>query len=322
MAGLGRMLAGVAAIALLGTGPASATGEPAAKAPQPADLSGLTVTAPRKPTPLVNPTSQFVRNHVPENRAGQLSRFRDKVCVNVVGLPAAYDAFIAKRIVKLAAQVAAPIDHSARCTPNVNVIFSPNPQAQLVDIAKRREILMGFHWVAQMKQLATFDRPIQSWYVTRSVGTDGQSVLELNHGSTFMDGGPGAPPVSVGGTVVGRAGSRLGTDMSSELVHSLILVDANKVADAKIGAVADYVTLLALSRWQGLERCNAVPTILNLMADDCAEDAPEMATPSDLALLSALYAVDAREAGSQQRMSIASRMQTALEKDPSNGAHR
>ena len=291
-----------------GPGRPWATGEPAARASRPADLSGLTVTAPQKPTPLVNPASQFVRSHVPENRAGQLSRFRDKVCVNVVGLPAAYDAFIAKRILKLVAQVAAPIDHSARCTPNVNVIFSPNPQAQLDDIAKRREILMGFHWLAQMTQLATFDRPIQSWYLTRSVGTDGRSVLELNHGSTFMDGGPGAPPVSIGGTVVGRAGSRLGDDQSSELVHSLILVDANKVAEAKIGAVADYIALLALSRWQGLERCNTVPTILNLMADGCAEAPPETATPSDLALLSALYAVDPRETGSQQRMSIATRM--------------
>ena len=47
--------------------------------------------------------------------------------------------------------------------------------------------------------------------------------------------------------------------MSTELVHSLILADANKVADEKIGAVADYVAVLALARWQGLERCNAHP---------------------------------------------------------------
>ena len=57
--------------------------------------------------------------------------------------------------------------------------------------------------------------------------------------------------------------------MSAEVVHSLIIADANKVADEKIGAVADYIAVLALARWQGLERCNAIPTILNLMADGC-----------------------------------------------------
>src|SRR6185503_3746536 len=142
---------------------------------------------------------------------------------------------------------------------------------------------------------------------------DGQDILELNHGSTFMDpGGPGAP-VSVGGSIKGRAGSRLGTDQSSELVHSLILVDARKVANLRIGAVADYIAVLALSRWQGLARCNAVSTLLNLLADDCA-DAPEAATEGDLGLLSALYALDPREAGDQQRFTLAARMREELKK--------
>lgn len=302
----------LAAIAL-SAGAASAHAPPAADPPGPSStVSGVTVTAPEKPDPLVDKTTQFVRQHVPENRGGQLSRFRDKICVRVIGLPPAYGAFIARRVVEVATAAHAPVDRAAGCTPNVNVIFSPNPQAQLDDIAKRREILFGFHWVAQTKQLTTFDRPIQSWYLTRSMGTDGQTVLELNHGSTFMDAGPGAPPENIGGTITGKAGSRLGTDQSSELVHSLILVDAHKVADARIGAVADYIAVLALSRWQGLERCNSASTILNLMADGCdADSRPDAATEGDLALLKALYAVNPRESGSQQRASIASAIRKA-----------
>ncbi len=198
MAKLGPAVAGLLGVAMLAAAAptwASRSEPPAKVKPTSDTASGVTVTAPKKPDQLVDKTAQFVRSRVLENRAGQLSRFRDKICVNVIGLPAAYDAFIAKRMVKLAIQVEAPIVHSVKCTPNVNVIFSPNPQAQLDDIAKRREILMGFHWVAQMKRLASFERPIQSWYLTRSVGTDRQSVLELNHGSTFMDVGPGAQAV-------------------------------------------------------------------------------------------------------------------------------
>ena len=304
MARSAAVLAGITGAALVAAGPAFAQAKAAAP---PTDVGGVTVTAEKK-HPLVDKTTQFVRSHVPENRAGQLSRFRDKICVNVVGLPSAYTAFIAKAVVKVATEVRAPVDHSLKCTPNVNVIFTPNPQAQLDDIAKRREILFGFHWAAQLKQLATFERPIQSWYLTRSVGTDGQSVLELNHGSAFQDAGPGAPPANIGGTVTGRPGSRLGDDMSSELVHSLILVDADKVSNLKIGAVADYIALLALSRWQGLERCNSFATILNLMADGCADAAPETVTASDMGLLTALYTANPRQSGTQQRAEIADRM--------------
>ena len=312
MTRISAILAGAAAWALLASGPALAQSAPPATA-KPADVSGVTVTAEKK-DPLVDKATQFVRGHVPENRGGQIARFRDDICVNVVGLPAAYTAFIAKQVVKLATQVKAPVDRRARCTPNVNVIFTPNPQAQLDDIARRRDLLLGFGWASQMKKLATFERPIQSWYLTRSVGTDGQSVLELNHGSTFQDAGPGNAPDNVGGSITGRAGSRLGADTSSELVHALILVDANRVANLKIGAVADYIALLALSRWQGLARCNGFSTILNLMADGCA-DAPETVSESDLGLLKALYAVNPREAGVQQRAEMAQRM-TARPADP------
>jgi hypothetical protein len=95
--------------------------------------------------------------------------------------------------------------------------------------------------------------------------------------------------------------------MSSELVHSLIIADAGKVAGQKIDAVADYVAVLALSRWQGLDKCTGLPTILNLMAEGCdADERPDAATPGDLALLTALYTIDPRESGPLQRSSLAS----------------
>ena len=96
------------------------------------------------------------------------------------------------------------------------------------------------------------------------------------------------------------------------MVHSLILADANKVAGEKIDTIADYVAVLALARWQGLERCNAMPTILNRLADGC-DGAPDAATPQDLALLSGLYSVAARETGSQQRATIASAIRKAAD---------
>jgi hypothetical protein len=295
---------GGAALLLATAAPASQSAPAAAPAPT---VSGVTVTAPEKPNPLVDPTTQFVRQHLPESvLSEQYPRFRDAVCVKVQGLPSEFDAFVAKRIVEVATQVHAPVAKRADCRPNVHVIFSTQPQALMTDIAGRREILVGFYFDAdQLKRLTAVSRPIEARYVTRVRDTTGRSYLEIYD------------PVPWRERPAGRAGSRLGNDMSAEVVHSLILADANKVANEKIGAVADYIAVLALAKWRGLERCNATPTILNLMAEGCA-DPPEAATGADLALLTGLYSVDARELGSQQRATIAS----AIRKASGSGGER
>jgi hypothetical protein len=306
---------GLASAAILAAAPAWAALAPpdAPKPAPPPTVSGVTVTAPEKADPLVDRTAEFVRQRLPTSRFEQYARFHDPVCVKVTGLPDEFDAFIAKRVAEVAKQVGAPVAEAAICTPNVNVVFSAQPQALLTDIAKRREILFGFHFQAEMKKLSAFSRPIQAWYVTQIEDTHGAKILELNDPAACISSSPLRPPCDVKApAVVGHAGSRLGIDMSSELVHSLVIADANKVAGEKIDAIADYVAVLALSRWRGLERCSGMPTILNLMADGCdAEDRPEAATPADLALLQGLYEADPRESGGLQRATIASAIRKA-----------
>jgi hypothetical protein len=294
---------GLAAPVLLAAAPASATQSGSPVSPS-STVSGVTVTAPGKPDPLVDPTTQFVREHLPESAfSEQYPRFRDGICAQILGLPPEFNAFVAKRLGEIALEVGAPLAKSPRCTPNVHIVFTAQPQALLDDIAKRRDILLGFYWNdAHLKRLAAFKRPIGAWYVTRTRTQFGESRLEIHDPTDYLN------------TRVGRAGSRLSNGMSTEVVHSLILADANKVANEKIGAVADYIAVLALAKWQGLERCNATPTILNLMAQGCA-DPPEAATAADLALLTGLYSVDPRELGSQQRATIASAIRKAREPD-------
>jgi hypothetical protein len=299
--------AGAATAVLMTAGPAGATGAPPEAAASASNLSGVTVTPAAKPNPLVDPTTQFVRERLPESPfSEQYPRFHDAICVKVQGLPEEFDAFIAKRLIEVAAQVRAPVAKAADCTPNVNVIFSAKPQAQLSDIAKRRDILIGYQFLPQFQRMSKFTHPIEARYVTRTVGEHGESQLDTWDPDRYDPMLDKAPPQ-------GRAGSRLGNQMSAEIVHSLIVADANKVAGEKIETVADYVAVLALARWQGLERCNrSVATILNRMADGCDRDgAPEAATPADLALLTGLYSVETRESGPQQRATIASAIRKA-----------
>jgi hypothetical protein len=298
--------AALSGAALFAAGGAFATGgEPApaaVKAPV-ADLSGVTVTPGAKPNPLVDPTTQFVRQHLPENIfSDQYPRFRDAVCVHVVGLPPEFDDFIKVRVIGIANEVHAPVAKAADCTPNVNVVFTTAPQALVDDIYRRREILLGFRWHSQVKRLTAYDRPIQSWYLTRTRDDHGASFLEVENALVPWADKP-----------TGRAGSRLSNGLSAEVVHSLIIADSNKVTDARIGAVADYIAVLALARWTHLERCNPqISTVLNLMADGCDEESrPEAATPADLALLTGLYSVNPRENGAMQRATIASAIREA-----------
>jgi hypothetical protein len=315
MLGTRWLLAGAAGLALAAAGATAKQTEPVlSKAPPPeSTVSGITVEAAPKPNPLVDRTTEFVRQRLPTSRFEQYARFHDPICVKVVGLPDEFAGFVEKRVLDVARQVKAPIDPKSNCTPNVNVIFSAQPQAQLDDIAKHRDVLFGFHFMAETKKITTFSRPVQAWYLTRTEDTTGNKVLELYDPMPCITSSPLAPPCDVKApAIIGKAGSRLGVDLSSELVHALIIADANKVAGEKIDAVADYIAVLALSRWQGLERCSGLPTILNLMADGCdAEDRPEAATPEDLALLVGLYQVNAREAGSQQRAEIAEAVRKA-----------
>jgi len=313
------MAAGAAGATLLLAGAAWGEPQPSAAAGGAAgakDLSGVTVTAPQKADPLVDPTTQFVRQHLPESPfSEQYPRFHDPICIKVQGLPLEFDTFIERRIVEIAAEVHAPLAKTVDCTANVHVIFSTEPQAQLEDVAKRRDILIGYQFRPQLRRLAKFTHPIEARYVTRSVGDNGESALDTFDPDRYDPAMGKNPPH-------GRAGSRLGNGMSAEIVHSLIIADANKVAGEKIDAVADYVAVLALARWQGLERCNtAIPTILNLMSDACPAEAPEAATPADLALLTALYTSDPRESGALQRMAIAGRIRSEMKKaPPSQGA--
>jgi hypothetical protein len=297
-----HLLAGFAAMVLTGSPVAAGASDSLSPAKPSNTVGGVAVPALQKPDPLVDRTTEFVRQRLPESPySAQYPRFRDPVCVKVQGLPDEFDAFIAKRVIEVATEVKAPVANAETCTPNVHVIFTTAPQALVNDIAKRRDILIGYIYLPQLRRLSKFTRPIQSWYVTRTVGANGYSLVDFWDPMRRYKEVPGGHP-----------GSRLGNDMSAEIVHTLIIGDATKVADAKAGAIADYVAVLALARWQALDRCNGLPTILNLMADGCGgEDAADAITPGDIALLTSLYSLNPREAGPQQRATIASAIRKA-----------
>jgi hypothetical protein len=269
-------------------------------APRPVDLG-------KSPHTVI---SQFAQSHgAPAAETGQLSRWRQGVCPFTEGLPPAFDAFVTTRIEAVAASVGAP-KPSGRCDVNVDVVFTPEPQAFMDLIAKRAPGLLGFHYAAQRKTLATVKRPIQAWYVTGTRGAYGTETVDNAAPSPNATTGD---IMQLGGQAGGRAGSRLTAGLASKFYNVLIVVDAKKAAGYPIGAIADYVAVLALSQAQTLDGCSPLPSILDLMSEGCAAGAkPDGVTTADIAYLKGLYSSELEATINLERGDIAGRMMQDL----------
>jgi hypothetical protein len=106
-------------------------------------------------------------------------------------------------------------------------------------------------------------------------------------------------------------GTRLGDGLSSVFYHVLVVADPAKLRENETGAMADYIAMLALAEIDRPEVCGALPSILNLLAPDCAQK-PGAITPGDAAFLRGLYKITPTTTVGGQRDEIAYQMRRAL----------
>ena len=249
----------------------------------------------------------FVQAHGAVARGGQLTRWTSGVCPDTVGLPAAYDAYISNRIAAVAAKVGSPVDKARPCAPNIEVVFTADPQRFLDDLLKKQPASLGYHYGAQAERMAKVVRPIQAWYVTALRGDSGQEAI---------DGDPGSMAPSLSGAMPhGRAGCLLGAHISSHFFRVLVVADTKQAANHTVGQIADYVTLLALSQALPDPTCGDLPSILDLLIPGCREaEKPPALTAGDLAYLTALYATDLEAPLSLQRDNISQMMRESAKR--------
>ena len=259
------------------------------------DVAGIpevTVMAPRPPTPQElagESVPNFVASHaVPSIVIHQIPRWRTSLCPVTIGLSPAFNQFVSARIEAVAAAVGAPQHSNAECKyHNVEIFFSAEPQKQLDEFVKFDARVLGFHYPHQTKRLATFNRPIQGWYVTATRSdSGGQAVddpLPL----------PVGPPGFWSPVPPGELGSRLNNGRSSVIINALIGVDINRVIGMSIGSISDYIAMLVLSQSKSPDTCGQLPSIIDLMASNCTDrERPTQVTAGDLAFLHALYKVN------------------------------
>jgi hypothetical protein len=293
------LVAASIAMAPLAASAATSPASPDASRAPPTALAGITVTAPRPPpAPQISDRAvhDFVRAHGAATRIGQLARWREPICAQTFGLPPEFNAFVSRRIAEVGVSVGAPAARAGPCVANISVFFTTRAQAFMDHVRSKRPELLGYHYHAQAARLATFDRPIQAWYVTATQGANGETQVDDS-----CCGMPGGTP-----------GSSFGAGLASEFSGVMIVADWTKVAGYEVGAIADYIAVLALSHAKSLEACGTAPSIADLISTVCDRARPQAITDDDVAYLKALYGINPRLFLSTQQGAVADRMKRNL----------
>jgi len=306
-------LAGFGLVAAI-TAPGSGRSAPATPPPQgdPTAVQGVTVEPPLSREAKFARALNFIQSHGAPARTGQLARWKDRICPLTFGLTPALDAFVSERVRVLGVRVGARVQKTGRCRPNVEVLFVDRPQALMDAVARERSLLLGFHYAAATRRLATVTHPVEARYLTSSQGAGGDATLDVASGAPMGGGSAmitGPTDLTDAGSMPGGcAGSRLTQCLRSLFTNVLIVVNAPAMEGRQIGPIADYIAMLALSQARSLDACGGLPSILDLMAAACAGSAPSTWTDSDIAYLTALYKVDLTTAMGLEKDNIAAQM--------------
>jgi hypothetical protein len=274
-----------------------------AKLPFALPHESITVTA-------TKPSEKTIRNFVetraaPTRMLGKMARWRRQICPLVAGLGDKYAKYVTQRIRDVASAVGAPVSADPVCKPNIEVVFSTMPQAFMDGVRKTGPAFLGYHDSnGQADEMAKVTRPIQSWYTTESLDSDGSPQVDSGQCAgigttinTFVVTPPAAggsstlTPITLNlscARIMHSNGSRLNNGYDSGFHNVLIMAEPEKLFDYEVGSLADYITMLALSQPASLVSCQELPSISNLLANGCASAANKI-TDADLAYLRGLY---------------------------------
>jgi hypothetical protein len=252
---------------------------------------------------------------------GKLARWRDGICPVAGGTPDALKDAVVKRVRAIAAMVGAPVAPEP-CKGNIDIVFTYSPQVLLDDVRDHHPVLLGYHDVARAEELATVRHTVQSWYATQTADMGGTRNVDdkQTHASVIMSvylpsGRPGATvpvPFEIRDARVQQVtGNHMDDGLHSELFHVIVTVNAARIRDDQIPGITDYVAMLALAQTTTFETCADLPSIANIVTDNCPSN-PQVITEADLAYLRALYKTDTTRTLAQQRRDIAEEMDKAL----------
>ena len=253
-------------------------------------------------------TYRFVQGYAaaPNPELDQIARWRDPVCVQVVGLPDEQAVLVKARIEDVAKSLGLPKPRDG-CSADVEVLFTGQPQAMMDAVYKRREQLLGYYHRADGKRLKTVTHPIQAWYVTATLGSGGDPENRFQSEREVIDDPDNLGPDGCGINHFFTA------CVQGELKNILVVADTKALEGKDLGLIADYLVMLTLSQPKSLDACNVLASVLDVLAKGCTgRDAPDGLTAGDAAYLTALYSADPESRKWAEQSDIARRMAKIL----------
>ncbi len=288
-------------------------------------VAGVTVqaAAPPKPATVLKETRSFVQTYAaPTAKIGQFARWHEPICVLVLGLQPAPAAQVAARVEDVAKAVGLQVKKPG-CTPNIQIVFTTQPQRVLDSFAEHREQALGFHYPSDLKALKAVTRPVQAWYMTATAGGGGpvaglvfsaNGPIPAQTRTEVIDEPDNPPPTGCGD-------SHFSICLKSVFKNVLVVADMGRLEGKDLGLMTDYLALLALSQPRSLDGCAAFASVVDVLAPAACpgRDPPDGLTPADAAYLTSLYSADLEATQSGETTDIAGQMASILTKAKGGG---
>lgn len=227
--------------------------------------SSITVTG--KQQPPVKQAERFVRQVVAMD-TGQLARFLEPVCPQVLGVPGSKAEAIEDRL-RRDAEAARVRLGAAACQPNLVVVIAADADGFIATMRKRHGSFFDDLQDVDLRD-AFRKGPVHAWRLIEERDEDGapKTALSDSHSSSVFS-----------------------QPTQAATVNAVVVLDKKIVLDKTIAQIADYVAMRTLAGAHPPENGNAVDTILALFDSEVAERPREL-TAMDAKLLAGLYAIE------------------------------
>lgn len=221
-------------------------------------------------------------------KVGQIARFHEPLCPQVVGIARDYGDLIRRRIIEIARKLGIAVDQSARCVTNLAVVITPDVAGFVHDARKS-----GSGWFAGMEpadvdRLESSTAPVRVWSATSLRNESGRQVGSA--GSLFT-----------------HTASLIDEVTTQYLDASFVVIDREATYGLTLRQLADYAAMRGLAQTQVPTAASGMTTILGLFETTGKRHPPEM-TRTDLAYLQALYKEKGFVKGVLERSRIAAEL--------------
>jgi hypothetical protein len=250
---------------------------------------------------------RFIRELARPAADDRLAAWQRAVCPALLGFTDPQATALAARMAARAQSLGLPAA-AADCRANVLVLLSADAAGLAQQLVESRTDLFGNDRSrSALRAFVSSDQPVRWWYIETLRKADGAAARPADDDAGLSGG---TPVISSFGD-----GSRLRSSSRRELTRMLAIVDATRLQNVSLGALADYLTMIALVQADPAAELGDVPSILTLFRDrDAGRAPPAELTAWDLSFLKALYATPADLQPSRQRGAIGARMLDELQR--------